>query len=87
MKEDLTTESCGIKRIGELAERVDAILLHIDIDIMDSRYVPAFKFPLAPGGQTPEAVMRNIKDVMDTGKVIALTVMDVCFDLRGKDTK
>lgn len=69
-----------IKRIGELAERVDAILLHIDIDIMDSRYVSAFKFPLAPGGQTPEAVMRNIKDVMDTGKVIALTVMDVCFE-------
>ena len=69
-----------IKRIGELAERADAILLHVGIDIMDSRYVPAFKFPLAPGGQTPEAVMRNIKDVMATGKVIALTVMDVCFE-------
>ena len=68
------------RRINELAERVDAILLHIDVDIMESKYVPAFKFPLAPGGQTPEAVMRNVKDVMDTGKVAALTVMDVCFE-------
>lgn len=69
-----------LKRVNELAERVDAILLHIDVDIMASQYVPAFKFPLAPGGQTPEAVMRNARDVMNTGKVIALTVMDVCFE-------
>ena len=66
-------------RIKELAENVDAIFLHIDVDIMASEYVPAVRFPLAPGGQTPEAVMRNVKDVMDTGKVIALTVMDTCF--------
>lgn len=69
-----------LRRVNELAGRVDAILLHIDIDIMASQYVPAFKFPLVQGGQTPEAVMRNVSDVMKTGKVLAMTVMDVCFE-------
>lgn len=66
-------------RIEELAQNVDALFLHIDVDIMASRYVPAFKFPLPENGQTPEMVMRNVKKVMETGKVAALSVMDVCF--------
>lgn len=66
-------------RIEALAEKVDAIFLHIDVDIMASKYVPAFRFPLPEAGQTPERVIRNAKKVMETGKVAALTVMDVCF--------
>lgn len=66
-------------RIEELAKKVDAIFLHIDVDIMASKYVPAFKFPLPENGQTPEMVMRNVKKVMETGKTVALSVMDVCF--------
>ena len=67
-------------RIKDLADRVDAIVLHIDVDIMQSKYVPAFRFPLGPGGQTPEAVIRNVKDVMATGKVAVVSFMDVCFE-------
>lgn len=67
------------KRIQALAEKVDAIFLHIDVDIMASKYVPAFKFPLPESGQTPEMVIRNAKKVMETGKVAGLSIMDVCF--------
>lgn len=66
-------------RIDALAQRVDAIFLHIDIDIMASKYIPAFRFPLPENGQTPETVIRNAKKVMETDKVIALSIMDVCF--------
>lgn len=62
--------------IDELAERVDVICLHIDADILDSKYVPDHYTP-EPNGPDIETVMENIKWVMNTGKVIGYTVTSV----------
>lgn len=67
------------ERIRKMSEQVDAIFLHVDVDILARKYVPAFKFPIPENGQEVETVMQNIKTVMDTNKVIAFSIMDVCF--------
>ena len=78
-EEGFKDPKCWDAHVEELAQKVDAIFLHIDVDIMASRYVPAFKFPLPENGQKPESVMSNVKKVMETGKAAAVSVMDVCF--------
>ena len=65
--------------VNDLSQRVDAIFLHVDLDILDSAFVPAYKFKVAQKGETPENTIQNIHAVMQTGKVIAFSLMDVCF--------
>lgn len=65
--------------VQEIADRVDAIYLHIDIDILKKRYIPTFIFP-TPGGNELKVVMDNIRTVMDTGKVYAYGVYNTLFD-------
>jgi arginase len=40
----------------QLAERVPAVYLHIDIDVLDPRFVPAIDFP-TPGGLSPDELL------------------------------
>jgi arginase family enzyme len=65
--------------VDEIADRVDALYLHIDIDILRHEYIPAFIFP-TPGGNELDVVMNNIRTVMDTGKVYAFGVYNTLFD-------
>ena len=65
--------------VQELADRVDIIYFHIDIDILKHEYVPTFIFP-TPGGNELDVVMGNIRAVMDTGKVFAFGVYNTLFD-------
>ena len=66
------------KTIAELAQRVDAIVLHIDQDILDAKYIPNSFTPVSSGPEI-ETTMRNIKTVMETGKVIAYALVSVTF--------
>jgi arginase family enzyme len=72
--------------VNELAAQVDALYLHIDIDILAKKYIPAFIFP-TPGGNELNVVMDNIRTVMDTGKVYVYGVYNTCFKngLPGQD--
>ena len=63
----------------QLAQRVDAIFLMVDVDILQSRYIPAY-FRQESGGHTMETVTRNIASVMKTGKVAAFACFCVDFD-------
>lgn len=67
------------KAVGALAERVDAIYLSVDMDILKNEYTPAY-IKCVPGGHTVETVMRNIEAVMETGKVLAFSVFCADFD-------
>lgn len=72
------------KSVEDLANRVDAIYLHIDIDILKSEYIPAFSSVFeTPGGNDIDVVMDNIKTVMKTGKVYAYGVYNTLFDTDG----
>ena len=64
--------------VNKLAEQVDVIYLHVDIDILYGKYIPAFLVP-TPGGNELTVVMDNIRTVMDTGKVFAFGVFNTCF--------
>lgn len=64
--------------VQELAGKVDAIWLHVDMDILDEKHIPNFICPL-PAGSEVETVMRNIKTVMATGKALAMSVSNVYF--------
>jgi arginase len=65
--------------VREIADRVDVLYLHVDIDILRHEYIPAFIFP-TPGGNELNVVMDNIRAVMDTGKVYAFGVYNTLFD-------
>lgn len=65
--------------VQELADSVDIIYFHVDIDILSHEYIPTFIFP-TPGGNKLEVAMDNIRTVMDTGKVFALGVYNTLFD-------
>jgi arginase family enzyme len=65
--------------VDEIADRVDVLYLHIDIDILRHEYIPAFIFP-TPGGNELDVAMANIRTVMDTGKVYCFGVYNTLFD-------
>lgn len=84
--EDFHNQEKWKEAVDALAQRVDAIYLHVDIDVLDGKYVPDH-VTIAMGGPEIDVVMRNIKTVMETGKIIAYSVNDVYFDndLPGKE--
>lgn len=67
------------EQVEKLAEKVDAIFLMVDADIMTSACVPAY-FRQEPGGHDVTKVMENVRIVMETGKVAAFACFCVDFD-------
>lgn len=67
------------KAIAELAARVDAIYLSVDMDILRYEYTPAY-IKHVPGGHSIERVMRNVRTVTATGKVAAFSLFCADFD-------
>ena len=65
--------------VEELASQVDAIYLHIDADVLNRKHVPNAAC-VASGGPSIETVMRNIRIVMDTGKVLVYGTFGFYFD-------
>jgi arginase family enzyme len=68
--------------VSDLADRVDAIYLQVDMDILDHHYIPNYFYDFIPGGQDMKTVQRNVGLVMTTGKVKAFSVFCGNF---GKD--
>lgn len=62
------------RAVEALAERCDAIYLHIDIDVLDETFVPAHRSRTA-GGPSVEEVWRAVDVVMSTKKVAAFAVV------------
>lgn len=73
----LNDEKTWAQAIESLAKRVDAIYLSVDADILKSEYVPSY-IKTVPYGNELEIVKRNVRMVMDTGKVCAFSTF--CFD-------
>ena len=71
--------------VDALADKTDVICLHIDLDILDERFVPNHNTP-EPNGPDPFVTMERIRTVMETGKVSAYTVTSVYHPIRdGQD--
>lgn len=78
-EEQFEDSSYWKKQVEKLAEKVDAIFLMVDVDIMNSACVPAY-FRQEPGGHDVSKVMENVRIVMETGKVAAFACFCVDFD-------
>jgi arginase len=62
--------------IDQLAEKVDLIYLHIDLDILDETLVPTHRTK-EPNGPDVVKTMAAMKRVIDTGKVKAIGMVSV----------
>lgn len=67
------------KAVNDLADRVDAIYLHIDADVLNRIHVPNAAC-VASGGPSIHTVMRNIRIIMSTGKVLVYGTYGFYFD-------
>ena len=72
-------ESLWRRAVNSLASQVDAIYLHIDADVLNKRHVPNAACA-ASGGPSVETAMRNIKIIMETGKVLVYGTYGFYFD-------
>lgn len=75
------------KAVNALAEQVDAIYLHIDADVLNHKHVPNAAC-VASGGPSIETVMRNIRIIMSTGKILVYGTYGFYFDtdIPGQDS-
>ncbi len=62
--------------VQQLAEKVDVIYLHIDLDILDESWVPTHR-TREPNGPDVETTLAAMKSVIDTGKVEAIGMVSV----------
>lgn len=65
--------------INELAQRVDYLYVHIDADILNHEYLPAYEYDVVNGNKM-DSVVSNIKTIMETDKVIGASVMCIGFE-------
>lgn len=59
--------------VGWLARRSTLLYLHVDLDVLDPRFVPSASTPAADG-LTVDELARAMRMVLETGKVAALSV-------------
>ena len=82
---DFQRQDVWQRHVKALAERVDAIYMSIDADILEYEYVPSY-IKKVPYGQNLDTVMRNVGIVTETGKVCALSLFCFNFDCSGKES-
>ena len=72
-------EAVWKEKVEELSNKVDAIYLMVDVDILRADLVPAY-FERHKGGHDIDVVMNNVRIVMNTEKVIAFSCFCADFD-------
>jgi arginase len=71
--------------VERLANAVDVIYLHVDLDIMDASAIPGSLFETA-GGPTPDQVAATLRELMGSPKVGALGIASLPTAEQGRDT-
>jgi arginase len=64
------------RAVSRLAGDCDAIVLHLDIDLLDPHYVPSSTTP-SERGLDPAAAGKAVRTALDSGKVVAWNVCNV----------
>ena len=71
--------------VARLAEAVDVIYLHVDLDIMDASAIPGSFFEI-PDGPTPDEIAATLRELMGNPKVAALGIASFPTAERGRAT-
>ena len=74
--DDLLKGSGFANGIRRLAEAVELILLHVDVDVLDPRFIPSSSTPSSDGLSIEEA-QGVLSRVLESGKVAAISVCGV----------
>jgi arginase len=71
--------------VQRLANRCQSLVLHVDLDVLDPRFVPSASTP-APNGLTVAELIGILRNVLQTGKVavIALSSLNPGAGSRGQ---
>ena len=69
--EDLAADGTFAEAADRLAQRCDALCVHLDLDLLDPRYVPSASTPSA-GGPSVSGAARAVAAALRTGKVATL---------------
>jgi arginase len=64
---------CAVDALDAAALPPGPLVLHVDVDVIDSGELPGLRFP-APGGPTRAAVVAAVRRVLATGRVAALNL-------------
>lgn len=67
------------EEVNKLSQKVDYLYVHIDADILNHEYLPAYEYNVINGNKL-EPVISNIAAIMKTGKVIGVSVMCIGFE-------
>lgn len=78
-EEDFDKRTVWKQKVEELSDKVDAIYLMVDVDILKADLVPAY-YERHKGGHDVDTVMDNVRAVMNTDKVIAFSCFCADFD-------
>lgn len=73
---ELTTGDTFAAAVKRLAGDCDAIVLHLDVDLLDPHFVPSSTTP-SENGLDLRAAVAAVRTVLETGKVVAWTVCNV----------
>ena len=77
--EDFKKKGVWEDKVRALAEAVDVILLHVDMDVVPHAQRPSYPYP-TEGGLDMNCVMAAVNSTLKTGKVAAMTMFCVYFD-------
>jgi arginase len=64
------------RAVSRLSDDCDAIVLHLDVDLLDPHYVPSSTTP-SENGLDPAAAIAALRTALGSGKVVAWTVCNV----------
>jgi len=70
--------------VDRLAQRVDAIYVHVDVDILDATEIPGSCFE-TPGGPTAAQVARVLEELTANPRVVALGISSFPTAERGRE--
>ncbi|OZM74986.1 arginase [Amycolatopsis antarctica] len=64
---------CSVPALGPDTVPDGALVLHVDVDVIDEAEVPGLRFPVT-GGPSGEAVLAAVRRVLGTGRVAAFDI-------------
>ncbi|MEU7825998.1 arginase family protein [Catellatospora sp. NPDC049133] len=64
---------CAVEGLDAATLPPGPLVLHLDLDVIDSAELPDLRFPV-PGGPTADAVLAAARRVLDTGRVAAIDI-------------
>lgn len=68
-----SVRQCEVAEVEPAVLPDGPLLLHVDLDVVDASEMPGVLFP-SPGGPSADALVAAVRTVLETGRVVALSI-------------